>query len=190
MRVLCSHSHKCILVHSDSDIWPLLICEWFEMFEAHSWHCLLAQPRAKPCSVWSVVAVVGSLVGQRGKFDLKIHTEGHTQLQRRCCINYCILTSIRDKGHIFVFISVFGSSFSFLDQNSFSCLNFSRVSASGLHRNMTSDTSAICTLLTWEYWSHKGKDAWNSLVLALSSILSATLVFWRRYVWVDTILPW
>ena len=31
-----------ILVQS-SDIWPLLICEWFEMFEAHSWHCLQAQ---------------------------------------------------------------------------------------------------------------------------------------------------
>ena len=26
----------------------------------------------------------GGLVGQRGKFDLKIHTEGHTQIQRRC----------------------------------------------------------------------------------------------------------
>ena len=66
----------------------------------------------------------------------------------------------------------------------FLCFNFSLVSASGLHHNMTSDTSAICTLLpllsplTWEYWSHKGKF---SCFCVGSIIYSTTLFFWTRY---------
>ena len=64
------------------DIWPLLICEWFEMFEAHSWHCLQAAAPGPGPALFCLSLVCGGggggSGGPRGKFDLKILTEGHT----------------------------------------------------------------------------------------------------------------
>ena len=117
-------------------LWPLIICEWFEMFGKHWGLCMRARSPWRPSSVWS--AVMGGSCGEvtREIWLKSSHWRPHTNFRD---VTFHPNRQVNQSKWVFI-VSLYSSSISDQkERNTSTCLYFMSVSSSGLSHYMTSD---------------------------------------------------
>ena len=143
--------------------WPLLICEWFEMFEAHSWHCLPALPLSGLWwRVWGLGGATREIwlenshrrphtASRDGTLPLRQDKNNHRIQRQNFCFNCNVLIESWLYQLSLLRTFIFSVSISFPYPRVWSEPQHDKWQVRHLH------SSSPLSNLDWEYWIHVRK---------------------------------